>query len=80
LPDVLLSVQVPPDASVWINGEKTAQSGPRREFLSSGLSPGRSYTFVVLARWTEPNGDTVERQRRLSVRGGERRDVDFTAR
>ncbi len=77
--DVLLSVHVPPDANVWINGEKTTQTGPRREFLSSGLTPGRSYTFVLAAQWTEPDGRKLERQRRLSVQGGERRNIDFLA-
>jgi uncharacterized protein (TIGR03000 family) len=75
--DVLLSVRVPPDAVVQVNGAKTTQSGPRREFLSSGLSPGRTYTFTVSARWAGPNGEPVELERRLSVQGGERRAVDF---
>jgi uncharacterized protein (TIGR03000 family) len=74
---VLLSVRVPPDAVVRINGEQTNQNGPHREFLSSGLSPGRTYTFVVSARWTGPDGQPVERERRIPVQGGERRTVDF---
>lgn len=75
--DMLLSMRVPPDAVVRINGEKTNQSGPRREFLSSGLSPGRTYTFVVTAQWTEPDGQDVQLERRVQVQGGERRNVDF---
>lgn len=75
--DVLLSIRVPPDAVVRINGVPTTQNGPRREFVSSGLVPGRTYTFVVTARWTGPNGQAVELERRLSVQGGERRHVDF---
>jgi uncharacterized protein (TIGR03000 family) len=54
--DMLLSIRVPPDAIVQINGEQTSQNGPRREYLSSGLSPGRTYTFVVTAQWTGPEG------------------------
>jgi uncharacterized protein (TIGR03000 family) len=76
--DVLLSIRVPPDATVQINGVPTTQNGPRREFVSSGLAPGRTYTFVVTARWTGPNGQAVELQRRIPVQGGERRNVDFT--
>lgn len=75
--DMLLSIRVPPDAVVRINGEKTSQNGPRREFLSSGLSPGRTYTFVVTARWTGPNGQAVQLEQRVQVQGGERRNVDF---
>jgi uncharacterized protein (TIGR03000 family) len=75
--DVLLSIRVPSDAVVRINGEKTTQTGPRREFLSSGLLPGRSYTFTVSAAWTAANGEAVEVQRRIAVQGGERRTIDF---
>jgi uncharacterized protein (TIGR03000 family) len=75
--DMLLSIRVPPNAVVRINGEKTNQTGPRREFLSSGLSPGRTYTFVVTAQWTEPDGQAVQLERRVQVQGGERRNVDF---
>jgi uncharacterized protein (TIGR03000 family) len=75
--DVLLSVRVPPDAIVQVNGVKTTQTGPRRELMSSGLLPGRSYTFTISAQWTGPNGDTVEVQRRIAVQGGERRTIDF---
>jgi uncharacterized protein (TIGR03000 family) len=75
--DVLLSIRVPPEAVVRINGEQTAQVGPRREFISSGLAPGRSYTFVVTARWTGPDGLLVDLERRIPVQGGERRTVDF---
>jgi uncharacterized protein (TIGR03000 family) len=75
--DVLLSIRVPNEAIVRINGVQTIQTGPRREFLSSGLVPGRSYTFDVRAQWTGPDGKPVEYQRRISVQGGERRAVDF---
>jgi uncharacterized protein (TIGR03000 family) len=75
--DVLLSIRVPADATVRINGLPTAQEGTRREFLSSGLAPGRTYTFVVTARFAGPNGQPVEVERRLAVQGGERRAIDF---
>jgi uncharacterized protein (TIGR03000 family) len=75
---VLLSIRVPADATVRINGVPTTQMGPRREFMSSGLSPGRTYTFVVTAHWTESSGKPVALERRISVQGGERRNVDFT--
>jgi hypothetical protein len=45
--------------------------------MSSGLSPDRTYTFVVSAHWTAPNGQAVEREQRVHVQGGERRNVDF---
>jgi uncharacterized protein (TIGR03000 family) len=75
--DMLLSIRVPPDAVVRINGERTGQNGPRREFISCGLSPGRRYTFVVSAQWMAPNGKAVELEQCVHVQGGERRTVDF---
>jgi uncharacterized protein (TIGR03000 family) len=75
--NVLFNIQVPADAAVWVNGQPTHQMGPRREFMSSGLEPGRSYTFSVRARWTAPGGKIVEQERRITVQGGERRTVDF---
>ena len=62
---------------VRINGERTSQNGPRREFMSSGLAPGRTYTFAVTVQWTGSSGETFELERRVSVQGGERRNVDF---
>ena len=75
--DVTLIVRVPPSATVWINGAKTTQNGPRREFTSTGMTLGRSYTFFVRAQWTEPNGAVVDTDRQLTVLAGERRAVDF---
>jgi uncharacterized protein (TIGR03000 family) len=77
--DVLLNIRVPPRAVVRINGAPTTQNGPRREFFSSGLLPGRTYTFVVTAQWAGSNGQTVEHEQRVHVQGGERRNVDFVS-
>lgn len=76
--NVLLNVRVPASATVRINGANTTQVGPRREFVSSGLVPGRIYTFVVNVHWEESAGRPVDLERRLQVQGGERRSIDFT--
>jgi uncharacterized protein (TIGR03000 family) len=75
--DVLFSIRVPPEAVVKINGTPTNQNGLRREFMSSGLLPGRTYTYTVTAHWTGQDGQAVDLERRISVQGGERRNVDF---
>jgi uncharacterized protein (TIGR03000 family) len=77
--DVLFSVRVPNDAVVWFNGFRTTQMGLRREFMSSGLAPGRTYSFEIRAQWTGQDGKVVDLNRRISVQGGERRAVDFMA-
>jgi uncharacterized protein (TIGR03000 family) len=75
--DVTLIVRVPAEAAVWVNGTKTNQAGPRREFVSSNLAPGQSYTFMVRAQWTGANGKPVISDQRMSVRAGERRAIEF---
>ena len=75
--EVAFLVVVPPNATVWINGAKTAQTGPEREFTSSDLTPGQSYTYTVRATWTAPNGQPFDQTRQLNVVGGEKRVVDF---
>jgi len=74
----LLSIMVPPDAAVSIEGQPVSQSGARRTFYSPPLEPGQNYTYTVTARWPE-NGQTVERTRTVSVRAGQETVVDFNA-
>jgi uncharacterized protein (TIGR03000 family) len=74
---VSLIIRTAADATVWINGVKTTQTGPRREFASSGLTPGRTYTFDIRAQWVAADGRTMDLQRRIPVQAGERRSVDF---
>ena len=43
----LLSVWVPEDAKVYVNGHLTKSLGSYRQFLSNGLTPGLSYKFEI---------------------------------
>ena len=45
----LLTVWVPYDAKVTINGMPTTSSGSRRQFVSYGLRPGYTYSYEVTA-------------------------------
>jgi len=65
-----------PDAMVWFNGAATTQQGVERSFATPALDTGSSYSYTVRARWTE-NGQTVERERRVSVQPGQSTIVDF---
>jgi uncharacterized protein (TIGR03000 family) len=76
--DVTLIIRSNPDATIWINGVKTTQTGARREFTSSGLTPGRTYTFDVRAQWGGADGRALDLHRRVPVQAGERRSIDFT--
>jgi uncharacterized protein (TIGR03000 family) len=73
-----LVVAVPEDAEVWLEGAKTQQGGTMRRYVSPPLVPGKEYAYEVRARWTA-DGHTVERSKTVTVRAGERVDVDFAA-
>lgn len=76
--DVSLMIHTPTDATVWINGVKSTQTGASRDFTSAGLVPGRSYTYEVRAQWTVSEGKTMDVERHIVVQAGERRVIDFT--
>jgi uncharacterized protein (TIGR03000 family) len=76
--EVTLMIHTPSEATVWINGNKTTQTGANREFVSTGLAQGRSYTFDIRAEWKDSNGQLLEHERRIPVQAGERRLIDFT--
>jgi uncharacterized protein (TIGR03000 family) len=63
---VLLNLQVPASAKVWIEGQETQVTGTSRSFVSPRLNPGQ-YTYNVKAQWTE-NGKQVTRERKVQVR------------
>jgi uncharacterized protein (TIGR03000 family) len=75
--DVTLIVLTPPEAIVWINGQRTSQTGSHREFVSAGPAPGRIYTFHVRAQWTSAGGNSIDISRTVSLVASEKRTIDF---
>jgi uncharacterized protein (TIGR03000 family) len=73
-----IDLQVPADAQVWFDGEKTTQTGSPRQFVSPPLTPGRAYTYEVRAAWKEGGREVME-SRRLSVRAGDHLTASFPA-
>jgi uncharacterized protein (TIGR03000 family) len=74
-----LQVTVPPTAEVWIEGQKTTQTGPERTFRSPPLESGKSYLYTVRARWMEAGG-AVEQFQAVTVSAGGTANVRFPAR
>jgi len=72
-----IEVRVPANALVYVEGDRTAQTGPTREFESPKLDPGKDYQYEVRARWTE-NGRSMEQVRSATVRANQVTVVDFT--
>jgi uncharacterized protein (TIGR03000 family) len=73
-----LVVEVPENAEIWFDGNKTAQTGASRNFVSPPLVPGRMYTYEIRARWKD-NGRAAEQTQIVMVRAGEQVHVTFPA-
>jgi uncharacterized protein (TIGR03000 family) len=72
-----ITVAVPADATLWIQGRPTRQTGPRRSFVSPPLVSGTTYQYVLTVRWTESDRP-VEQTVELAVRAGDRQSVLVT--
>jgi uncharacterized protein (TIGR03000 family) len=73
-----IEVRVPTtDAQIMFDGDKTQQQGMDREFVSPPLTPGKSFTYSIEARWME-NGRQVNQKRSVTVGAGQNATVDFT--
>jgi uncharacterized protein (TIGR03000 family) len=73
---VMLSVAVPQDAQVYVNGVLTKTPGTYRQFVSYGLLPGYRYTYQVRAVVTR-NGEQLSDTQVVRVGVGEARDLAF---
>lgn len=72
----LLTIWVPAEAKVTINGLATRSSGSRRQYVSFGLQPGFSYKYEVRAQIVR-DGQLVEESRTISLTAGQRGAVAF---
>jgi uncharacterized protein (TIGR03000 family) len=74
----VLAVQVPADATVWVQGAATKQTGTERTFVSPPLKPGQDYAYTIKAQW-KAGDKTVEQSQDVTVRAGERSGLLFLA-
>ena len=74
---IYVRVQVPPDADVWFDGQKTSQKGPVRFFESPPVDPGRQYVYHIRARWNQ-DGSVVDQTREANVWAGDKFSIDFS--
>jgi uncharacterized protein (TIGR03000 family) len=73
-----ITLNVPPDAEVWFDGDKTSQTGPARAFVSPPLTPGQTYTYHVRARWVQ-NGKPEDQTRELHVQANQQTIENFSS-
>lgn len=69
---VLLRLQVPKDAKVWIDGTATTSTGEFRSYLSPPLTAGQNYTYQFRVQT-----GAGEQTRSVTVRSGDRINLDF---
>ncbi|MBU4273679.1 MAG: TIGR03000 domain-containing protein [Planctomycetes bacterium] len=72
----VLTVWVPYEAKVTINGLKTTNTGSRRKFISHGLKSGFSYKYVVKAELVR-DGQLLEDTRTVTLTAGQITAVAF---
>ncbi len=72
----LLTVWVPYEAKVSINGMATKSVGSRRQFVSYGLKPGFTYTYEVVAKLVREGKELTE-SKTISLTAGGRDGVAF---
>ena len=72
-----VTVIVPADAEITIDGAPTSLTGTERAFVTPPLSPGYNYSYTMRARWTA-NGVPVEQTRKVTFSAGANVRVDFT--
>jgi uncharacterized protein (TIGR03000 family) len=72
----LFTVVVPEDAQVYVNGLLTKTPGAQRQYISYGLQPGYTYTYIVRAVVTR-NGQSLEDVQTVRVSAGTERLVAF---
>ena len=73
-----LTVSVPADAKIFVNGKATTTTGTYREYISRGLKPGYEYNYEVRAEVVR-DGETVSDVKTVSLVAGrlERLAFDF---
>jgi len=69
-------VEVPADATVFIEDKPTTLIGSSRTFLSPPLQPGKTYLYDIRARWQE-NGQEMEQKQTISLQAGGQVNVRF---
>lgn len=65
----LLTLHVPADAEVLVNGRKTTSTGTVRRYMSKGLQDGYQYTYKVEATVTR-DGQTITDTKVVRLRPG----------
>jgi uncharacterized protein (TIGR03000 family) len=71
-----MTVSVPANAKVFVNGKPTTSTGALREYISRGLEPGYQYNYEVRVEVVR-DGKTVADTKTVALRAGRLEHVAF---
>jgi uncharacterized protein (TIGR03000 family) len=74
-----IQLRVPANAEVWFDNTRTKSTGSLRTFLSPPLETGKTFSYVVHARWTDSSGKVIDQTKQVEVQAGQRSRADFTS-
>jgi uncharacterized protein (TIGR03000 family) len=74
----VLTVQVPTDAKIFVNGVATTSEGAERNYVSRDLRPGFNYTYELRAEFVR-EGKPVTETKSVTLTAGQTARVDFEA-
>ncbi len=72
----MLTIWVPEDAKVFVNGYQTKSMGPQRRYISHGLKDGLTYRYEVRAQVVR-DGKLLEEVRNVFLTSGTREGIAF---
>jgi uncharacterized protein (TIGR03000 family) len=72
----LLSVSVPAEAKIYINGTATTSTGSERQYISRGLNAGNRYEYEVRAEMTR-DGQTITETKNVALAAGQQINLSF---
>jgi uncharacterized protein (TIGR03000 family) len=61
---------------LWLEKEKTTQTGMERTITLPPVAPGKTHVYTLRATWVE-NGRVVDQFRAVGIRAGENAKVNF---
>jgi uncharacterized protein (TIGR03000 family) len=76
--DTTITVRLPSNAEVWIQGKKMKETGKERRFTLSALDPQAIYDYDVRITWSD-NGRKVSDDHHLKIRAGDHQSITLVA-
>lgn len=74
--NAVLTVRVPAEARVFVNGLPTTSTGSLRRYVSNGLRAGYNYTYQIRAEIVR-DGQTISETKTVKLQAGDSSDVEF---